>query len=464
FWVFKKPLDTKKYKPIIGKKLGVKDRKIVYASSGKKGIKLITTSRREQDSFVLSDNEILTLARWGTLIEQHYSKQRGRWMPMDIEWAKDGITGKLYIVQARPETVHALRDFSVIEEYRRTGGGTVLTRGASVGSKIAHGKARVIFDISDITKFRKGEVLVTDMTDPDWEPIMKIASAIVTDKGGRTSHAAIVSRELGIPCVVGTGDATTSIRTGQVVTVDTTGDDGIVLSGKHAFKIIKHNIKNLTQPKTKMMVNIATPETAFEKSFLPHRGVGLAREEFIIASSIGIHPMALFEFNALPTALRRTIGERTRGWKDKRQFYVDNLAFGIARISVAFYPYPVIVRFSDFKTNEYRTLLGGERYEPEEENPMLSAFMEDDFDTLPEMEVKKKEEPKEQVEEVSEEIKEVVADISEFHSEIKEKEEKEDSALDEIKVESYAMTENDKIKWSLVSPSTMYDTFYQQKK
>ena len=290
---------------------------------------------------------------------------------MDREWAKDGRTGELFIVQARPETIHALRDFSKVREYIRLEQGKAIVEGASVGSKIATGKARVILDVKGVGEFKKGEVLVTDMTDPDWEPIMKIAAAIVTDKGGRTSHAAIVSRELGIPCIVGSLEATRKIKTGQIITVDTSGSSGVVFNRALKFKVVDHDIKKLPKPKTHIMVNIATPDTAFEKSFLPAKGVGLAREEFIIASVIGIHPLALLNYSKMKGKTKQEIDRRSFGWKNKTQFYVDNLAYGIAKICVAFHPYPVLVRFSDFKTNEYRTLVGGELYEPQEENPMI---------------------------------------------------------------------------------------------
>ncbi len=374
FWVFKKTLvpPRKQCVPIISKQLGIKDKKVVYSSrSGIKGTKIVQTSRKEKEIFVLSEQEVLTLARWGVLIEEHYSKKHGKWMPMDIEWAKDGRTGELFIVQARPETVHATRDLSKISEYARTEDGKVLVKGASVGSKIIVGKAHVILDVKDMSSFRRGEVLITDMTDPDWEPIMKIASAIVTDKGSRTSHAAIVSRELGVPCIVGAGNATSKIKTGQTITIDTTGSDGLVFAGVLKFRVREYNIGAIPKPKTKIMMNIATPETAFEKSFFPNEGVGLAREEFIIASDIGVHPLALIHFKSLPQKLKKVIEKKTVGWNNKRQFYVDKLAYGIAMIGAAFYSKEVIVRFSDFKTNEYRSLLGGELYEPEEENPML---------------------------------------------------------------------------------------------
>ncbi|MDO8498995.1 MAG: phosphoenolpyruvate synthase [bacterium] len=379
------------YKPIIDKKLGVKNQKMVY--SDKRPTKIIATTEKERQSFILDDTEVMMLSLWGMKIEEHYSKKIGRWTPMDIEWAKDGRTGELFIVQARPETVHSTRDFSKIYEYVRLEDGKRLVSGISVGIKIAIGKARVILDPSGINKFKKGEVLVTRMTDPDWEPIMKMASAIITDQGGRTSHAAIVSRELGIPCVVGSIEGTTKIKTGEMVTVDTSGSEGLVFEGFLKFKLVEHDVKKLPRTKTKIMLNIATPDTAFEKSFIPSDGVGLAREEFIIASNIGIHPLAMVNFSKLPEPLQKQINRKTLGFEDKVQFYIDKLAFGIAKIAAAFYPKEVIVRFSDFKTNEYRTLLGGELYEPKEENPMIgfrgaSRYYHPDFAPAFALEVK----------------------------------------------------------------------------
>ena len=366
FLIFKK-----NSRPIISKKIGEKAKKMIYAKGRAGGTKVIRTSDKEKANFILTEPEISKLAKWGITIEEHYTKKHGKWTPMDIEWAKDGKTKELFIVQARPETIHADRDYSKIKEYVRTGSGKEIVRGASVGSKIATGKARVIKDVKGVHSFKKGEVLITTITDPDWEPIMKIAAAIVTDKGGRTSHAAIVSRELGIPCIVGSGLGTKKIKTGEVITVDTTGSEGIVFRGALKFKIIDHDVKKLPKPKTKIMVNIATPDTAFEKSFLPNSGVGLAREEFIIASTIGVHPLALINYSKMTGTIKTKINEKTKGWNNKTKFYIDNLAFGIAKISVAFSPHPVIVRFSDFKTNEYRSLVGGELYEPIEENPMI---------------------------------------------------------------------------------------------
>jgi pyruvate,water dikinase len=359
--------------PIIGKTLGKKDKKMLYAS-GKSGViqtKVVNTSNAEATQFVLSEKEILELARWGALVEKHYSERAKTWTPMDMEWAKDGVTGELFLVQARPETVQAERDFSKLIEYKVTGQGKELVRGISVGSKAATGTVRIIMNPKQITQFKKGEILVTTMTDPDWEPIMKMASAIVTDHGGRTSHAAIVSRELGLPAIVGSGNATKALRSGELVTVDTTGSAGIVTLGKAKIAIREHSLGKLPKTKTKIMVNIASPDIAFEQSFLPVAGVGLAREEFIIASNIGVHPLAILNFKKLAPKLRAAISRKSAGWKDPVDYYVDNLAYGVSKIGAAFAPRPVIVRFSDFKTNEYSTLLGGEAYEPKEENPMI---------------------------------------------------------------------------------------------
>jgi len=357
------------YLPIVKKKLGTKLSKMVYSSPG---TKVLETSVQERSKFVLTDQEILTLAKWAVEVEKHYSeKNNNRWTPMDLEWAKDGEDGQLYIVQARPETVNSQKDFSKVTEYVLKGTSKQLLIGASVGSKIATGKVNVINDPKQIGKFVKGQILVTTITDPDWGPIMEMASAIVTDKGGRTSHAAIVARELGIPAVVGTGDATTVLKSGDEITVDTTGSDGIVYKGILNFEIKEHNVNKIPKPKTRILINIASPEIAFEKSFLPNRGVGLAREEFIIESEIGIHPLALINYEKQDQKIKNKINEKTRGYDSGVTFYVHTLAFGIAQIAAAFYPNPVILRFSDFKTNEYRGLLGGEAYEPLEENPML---------------------------------------------------------------------------------------------
>ncbi len=359
--------------PIIAKKLGVKNLKMLYAlgKTGIKQTKVVKTSPTEQSHFVLEEREVQKLAVWAALIEEHYSTRAKVWTPMDMEWAKDGASGELFIVQARPETVQAERDFSKIVEYKVSGQGKVLAEGISVGSKVASGAVHVIMSTKQIKEFKKGEILVTTMTDPDWEPIMKMASAIITDKGGRTSHAAIVSRELGLPAIVGAGNATKVLKTGTLVTVDASGSVGMITAGKAKITMREHILKSLPKTKTKIMVNIASPDIAFENSFLPVSGVGLAREEFIIASNIGVHPLAILNYKRLTPKLRKAISKKMAGWKDPVDYYVDNLAYGIAKIAAAFSPRPVVVRFSDFKTNEYATLLGGEAYEPKEENPML---------------------------------------------------------------------------------------------
>jgi pyruvate,water dikinase len=373
-YLIRKSAIDKAKEPIIWKKIGTNAKKMIYAT-GKASVQqtaIVPVPAADQRRFVLSDAEAITLATWGAIVEEHYSARAKKWTPMDMEWAKDGLSGELYLVQARPETVQAGRDFTTLVEYKVQGAGATLVEGISVGSKVGSGQAHVIKSPKEINKFKKGEVLVTEMTDPDWEPIMKMASAIVTDKGGRTSHAAIVSRELGLPAIVGTGNATKVIKTGTMITVDTTGSAGIVSLGKPK-KVEKreHALGALPETKTKIMVNIASPEIAFENSFLPVQGVGLAREEFIIASHIGIHPMALLNLKKQPAKVKKAIEAKMAGWEDPIAFYVDNLAYGIAKIGAAFFPRPVIVRFSDFKTNEYSTLMGGAAYEPKEENPMI---------------------------------------------------------------------------------------------
>jgi pyruvate,water dikinase len=373
YYVFETTL-KKGFKPIIGKILGAKEVKLVYGK-GKVLTKNVPTSEAERNKFVLTDSEILTLAKWSNLIEKHYGR------PMDSEWAKDGVTGKLYMVQARPETVESRKSAGILEEYElnRSGKPEVFAEGLSVGAKIGQGKAHVIKNVREITEFKEGEVLITRMTDPDWVPAMKLAAAIVTDAGGRTAHAAIVSRELGIPCVVGTGNATSIIKSGELVTVDCSGGEtGRIYRGLVPFKVKKTDLSKIKKPKTKIMMNVGEPGQAFGLSFIPNDGVGLAREEFIIASDIGIHPMALINYDNLKKsndpkikAIIKKIDQKTVAWDNKPQFYIDNLAFGIGKIAAAFYPKEVIVRFSDFKTNEYRSLVGGALYEPKEDNPMI---------------------------------------------------------------------------------------------
>jgi len=367
YYVFETSL-KKGFKPIIEKKLGSKLLKMIYDKNQKKPTKNIPTPLKDRNKFVLNDEEILSLAKWSIIVEDHYKKS------MDMEWAKDGVDGKLYIVQARPETVQSSKDVSVLEDYVLDELKTkkVLATGLSVGSKIGSGLAKRILSVKDIKQFKKGEVLVTTMTDPDWVPAMKLASAIVTDSGGRTAHAAIVSRELGIPCIVGAQNATKVIKTGKAVTIDCSeGQDGKVYEGIIPFKIIKTDISNIKKTKTKLTMNLGDPSQAFTLSFIPNDGVGLAREEFIIANSIKIHPLALINYKKLNSVLKNKINKLTLGYDDKVQFYIDKLAEGIGKIGSAFYPKQVIVRFSDFKTNEYRSLVGGELYEPKEENPML---------------------------------------------------------------------------------------------
>lgn len=384
-WIIYKDALKKGYKAIISKKLGEKVKKIIYSET--KRTELVNVAKADYDKFVLTDDEVLKLAKWCYAIEEHFSQKRGKFQPMDIEWAKDGELNELFIVQARPETVHSLRQKNIFEEYKLKQKGHQLLCGIAVGTKITSGKVKIIKEINKIHEFKKGEILVTEITDPDWEPIMKIASGIITDKGGRTSHAAIVSRELGIPCIVGAQKATTILKTGQVITMDcSSGSEGIIFDGALKYEIIKHDIGNIPQTRTHIMVNIGSPDEAFKNHFLPVRGVGLAREEFILASQIRIHPNVLIDYPKLKEQLKKSesrtqkskleklikeIDYLTRGYEDKKQYYVDKLAYGIAKIGVAFAPYQVIVRFSDFKTNEYRTLLGGELYEPQEENPMI---------------------------------------------------------------------------------------------
>jgi pyruvate,water dikinase len=350
---------------ILKRKLGTKKVKMIpVAGSKTKNVEVLV---HDQERFSISDDQVKTLADWGMKIEEHYGH------PMDIEWALDEDDGQLYIVQARSETVQSRRDVNVIEEYKLKEEGHMLVRGTSVGNKIGRGKTNKIMSVKDIDDFKAGDVLVTEMTDPDWVPIMKIASAIVTDKGGRTCHAAIVSRELGIPCVVGTGNASEVIHDGQDITVACTGnDEGYVYEGLLEFEVERTDIENLERPKTKMMMNIGSPEHAFAYSLIPNDGVGLAREEFIINDHIKIHPLALMHFDEIKDKqVRASINELTKGYDDKVQYFIDKLAEGIAIIGGAFYPNDVIVRFSDFKTNEYANLIGGRQYEPVEDNPMI---------------------------------------------------------------------------------------------
>jgi len=372
-WYVFKPTLKQGFKPIIMKRVGGKAIKMIYTTDAKAPTKNVAVPEEDRRRLVLSDDEVVALARMACTIEEHYSAHRGQFTPMDIEWAKDGQTGELFIVQARPETVHALKDRATLKKYVLKEKGEALVQGQSVGELIGQGPVQVIKSAQMIHAFRKGEVLVTDMTDPDWEPIMKIASAIVTNRGGRTCHAAIVSRELGIPCIVGTGNATTRLNQGEEVTVDCSeGSVGTVYRGLVPFEVQETDLGALPRPKTKIMMNLASPEQAFEKSFIPNEGVGLAREEFIINSYIKIHPLALLNYETLPDEiLKRAIADMTSGYDDKAEYFVDKLAEGVGMLAAAFYPKQVIVRLSDFKSNEYANLIGGKLFEPDEENPMI---------------------------------------------------------------------------------------------
>ncbi|MEN9343566.1 MAG: phosphoenolpyruvate synthase [Chlamydiota bacterium] len=368
---FFKPTLKRGKEALLQKKLGSKANQIVYDK--KQRTKTLLTPIKKQKQFCITDKEAFQLAKWALLIEEYYSKKNGRWMPMDIEWGKDGKTGKLYILQARPETVQVKKDPYNIQTYELKEKKEALTTGISVGSKIGQGKARLISSVKEMKKFCKGEVLVTDMTDPDWVPIMRMASAIVTNRGGRTSHAAIVSRELGLPCVVGTNNATSVIKTGDLITVDSSqSDKGYIYRGKLKYQVKTVDLKELPPCKTKILLNIGNPNEAFKLSFLPVDGVGLARQEFIISEYIRIHPMALVHFDKIKDKkIRKQIETLTFGYKDKKEFFIDQLVSGVALIAAAFYPRPVIFRFSDFKTNEYSHLIGGSLFEPKEENPMI---------------------------------------------------------------------------------------------
>ncbi len=386
-----KPTLKQGFQPILAKRLGSKEVKMVYDQGGSKLTKNLRVPGRLRGQFALNNQEILTLANWACLIEEHYSNLRGTYTPMDIEWAKDGITQDLYIVQARPETVQSQKAQNVLRSYRwvkreaersqedsnRPTGDFAdappLVVGRAVGAMIGQGQARVIPDLEQIQQFQPGEVLVTSRTDPDWEPIMKKASAIVTDQGGRTCHAAIIARELGIPAIVGCGNASTIIKTGQDVTVACAGgEEGRVYSGLLPFTVEEITLDNLPQTRTQILINVGNPEEAFSLATIPNDGVGLVRLEFTIANQIQVHPLALIHFDQLEDAAAKAqIAELTALYQDKSEYFVDKLAQGIGTIAAAFYPKPVIVRLSDFKSNEYANLLGGRQFEPNEENPMI---------------------------------------------------------------------------------------------
>jgi len=377
FSVFKNTLEI--HRPILERKLGSKLLKYVMKKDG--GSRIVATEAKERRKFSISDDEVLQLAKWAVEIEKAFDK------PMDIEWAKDGPTGRLFIVQARPETVEAQKNTEVIEEYRLDQPGKIIIKGIAVGSKIGSGRARLVKNPKQIDAFQTGDVLVARMTDPAWEPIMKKAAAIVTDGGGRTSHAAIVSRELGVPCVVGTGNGTRMIKDGSKITVSCAeGEDGRIYAGELSFRVKRTNISKVPKLPIKIMMNVGQPDTAFELCRIPNDGVGLAREEFIIANMVKAHPMALVRYPKLKDrSLVAKIAKLTVGYKKPTDFYIEKLASGIAKIAAAFYPNDVIVRFSDFKTNEYASLLGGAEFEPKEENPMIgwlgaSRYYDRDFE------------------------------------------------------------------------------------
>lgn len=386
FYVFKPTLLSGK-RPILKRHLGSKAIKMIYAQNSSDGnpTRNIPVEEADRQRFSLTDDEVLELARFAIRIEQHYSRIAKQDRPMDIEWAKDGLDGKLYIVQARPETVRSREARDVYEVYSLEGRGKLLASGKSVGRRIASGIAHVILQASDMAQLRTGEVLVTDMTDPDWEPVMKTAAAIVTNRGGRTCHAAIIARELGIPAIVGCGDATEVIGNDVPVTVSCAeGDTGNVYEGEQKFRVDRISLESAQRPRTKIMMNLGNPDQAFEHSFLPSDGVGLARLEFIINHSIQVHPRALLEYDKLGREEQKQIDRLTAGYADRRSFFITRLAEGIGTIAAAFHPKPVIVRLSDFKSNEYASLFGGAGFEPKEENPMLglrgaSRYYSDSF-------------------------------------------------------------------------------------
>ncbi len=393
YQVFKPTLKAG-FRPIVDKRLGSKELKMVY-DDGSKFTKNVQVSANEKAKFALKDDEILQLANWACLIEDHYSQVHGKFTPMDIEWAKDGITNELFIVQARPETVQSQKAQNVLRSYRlvetRGEGGqggqggkeefssspssppTPLITGRAVGEAISQGKVHLILDVNKIHEFKAGEILVTERTDPDWEPIMKRASAIITNSGGRTCHSAIIARELNLPAIVGCGNATQVLKNGQEVTVSCAeGEEGRVYQGLLPFEVNEIHLENLPRTRTQILMNVGNPQQAFSLSTIPNDGVGLARTEFIIANQIQIHPMALIYFEKLEDKfIQDKIQEITALYEEKPQYFVDKLAQGIGRIAAAFYPKPVIVRMSDFKSNEYANLLGGRQFEPHEENPML---------------------------------------------------------------------------------------------
>ena len=369
-----KPTFEQGYRAVLRRTLGSKKIKMVYAEGGAREMtRNVPVPEADRRRFCISDEDVLTLADYAIKVEKHYSARAGHEKPMDMEWAKDGIDGRLYMVQARPETVESQKQGNILEQYHLREEGEILARGYAIGTKIAAGRARLIPDVAHLHEFRPGEVLVADTTTPDWEPVMKTAAAIVTNRGGRTCHAAIVARELGIPAVVGTDDATETIPDGEMVTVSCAGgDEGRVYRGKLEWEVIKTDLSDLPRPKTKIMINLGNPDLAFATSFLPNDGVGLARLEFIINEYIKAHPMALRHPERITDdKVRKAIESLIVGYKDGSDYFVRKLSEGVGTIAAAFWPRPVVVRMSDFKTNEYATLLGGRDFEPDEDNPMI---------------------------------------------------------------------------------------------
>ena len=376
-----KPILTAGHQAVVRRNIGSKLIQMVYSDDKAHGkqVKIEDVAADKRRQFSINDEEVMELAKQAMVIEKHYGR------PMDIEWAKDGNDGKLYIVQARPETVRSREDVQLIERYHLKTKGEVLCEGRAIGHKIGSGVAKVLSSIADMDQIKEGDVLVTDMTDPDWEPIMKRASAIITNRGGRTCHAAIIARELGVPAVVGCGDVTERIKTGQKITVSCSeGDTGFIYEGIQDFEVTSSRVDSMPDLPIKIMMNVGNPDRAFDFARLPNAGVGLARLEFIINRMIGIHPKALLEFNQQDAALQEEINEMIAGYSSPVEFYIARLVEGMATIASAFYPKKVIIRMSDFKSNEYANLVGGDRYEPEEENPMLgfrgaSRYISDSF-------------------------------------------------------------------------------------
>jgi len=380
FTIFKPLLGKPGLRPLIEKKLGTKDSKMVYGEANEPRVKVVPTTEPEKAHFCLTDDMALQLASWVVAIENYYTALKGRWCPMDVEWAVDGETRQLYIVQARPETIHSRKAQQTLQVFTmdvKAKSTQLLLQGIAVGDKIASGKVHLLDNVDTVSlaqlNFKPGDVLVTDMTDPDWEPLMKKAAAIVTNKGGRTCHAAIVARELGVPAIVGCGNATELLSTGMQVTVSCAeGENGYIYAGDIPFKIQEYDLSTLPSVDTPIMMNVASPDIAFKLAGYPHRGVGLAREEFIISNYIKIHPQALLQHRELKDeALTALIEDTIKGYADEQTYFIDKLSFGIGKIASAFYPHKVIVRFSDFKTNEYASMPGGSYFEPSEENPMI---------------------------------------------------------------------------------------------